>query len=498
MFRVSGWQISILDTSHGLDCDRNSTVTFYAHELLVQYTEECIEYETDDEDIPKEIRFEKRTKSVYNNEKYPLPAESRVPPRDDWEVKGSGIGPPPRVYITSTDLPSINDYEEQTAGASYKLYYLSNYGTNTQPLSNKVIITALKACGIPPSIFQSNESRHVSLVKQLLKLVRKTMKTLKPDIQWRESEVLMKIKSNNIQLYNCIVRHESIYPANERQKVGSQYPEGHKWKEDWCLSDYFIGLELASDEHIFTNKISMDINKRIIWSVIIDYQGKPRRFGQYKYMNEALKARDAALEVLTSSKHSKLNQLQIEQNVNLARDAVVTLLQQYSDEKYITQHKKYYRKKPSFQEISERHISIRYRGYRGIGVHTCPCKCQVAASPQSIQTIKTNKSKTWNECSDYEEPISNNVKKSGVTTNYTGRRHHYKSVGGCIHKSEQIFGSNHHLGKIQDSLMATAVRYIEKDDPEEGGSLRKEVEEVLKTKKSGSIRHNPKKRSKYQ
>ena len=49
MFRVSGWQISILDTSHGLDCDRNSTVTFYAHELLVQYTEECIEYETDDD-----------------------------------------------------------------------------------------------------------------------------------------------------------------------------------------------------------------------------------------------------------------------------------------------------------------------------------------------------------------------------------------------------------------------------------------------------------------
>lgn len=71
--------------------------------------------------------------------------------------------------------------------------------------------------------------------------------------------------------------------------------------------------------------------------------------------------------------------------------------------------------------------------------------------------------------------------------NYTGRRHHYESVGGSIHKSEQIFGSNHHFEKIQDSLMATAVRYIEKDDPEEGSSLRKEVEEVLKMKKSSSI-----------
>ena len=499
-----------MDSFHGLDCGRNSTVTFYAHELLVHVPEKYIKVykdddDDDDDDIYDRMVFERGyTKSVYDNDKYPLPAESRVPPKDSWEVKGSGIGPPPRVYITSTDLPSINDYKEQITGASYKLYYLSKYGTNTRQLSNKVITTALKACGIPPSIFQSNESSHVSLVDQLHKLVRKTIKPLKPDIQWRESEVLMKIKSNNIQLYNCVVRHESIYPSNERQIVGrfgSQYPEGHEWKDDRCGNHHFIGVEPTSEECIFTNKLypSLRITRRQIWSVVIDYQGKPRRFGQYNYMNEALKARDAALEVLTSSKHSKLNQQQIEENVNLARDAVLVALQQYSDERYIIRYKKYYKKKPSLQQLEDRYISIRYRGYGGTDDYTCPCKCQVATSPEIIQTIKTNKSKTWNECSEYKEPISNNVKKSGdKTKNYTGRRHHYESVVGCIHKSEQIFGSNHHLGKIQDSLMAAAVRYIEKDDPEEGGSLHKEVEEVLKMKKSGSIRHNPKKRSKYQ
>ena len=184
--------------------------------------EECIEYEDDGETPTPGVEpwFEKSSKSVYDNDKYPLPAKSRVPPRDSWEVKGSGIGPPPRVYLTSADLPSINDYKEQTTGASYKLYYLSKYGEKSQIPSNKVIITALKACGIPPSIFKSNETTHISLVAQLLKLVKQTMKTLKPDIQWRESEVLMNIKSNNLQLYNCIRKSNNLV-VNIRSSIKS-------------------------------------------------------------------------------------------------------------------------------------------------------------------------------------------------------------------------------------------------------------------------------------
>ena len=491
-----------MDTEHGLECHSNSTVTFYAHELLVHVPEKHIKlykgYDDDDydsteepyPDAPYELIVERGySKSVYDNDKYPLPAESRVPPKDSWEVKGSGIGPPPRVYITSTDLPSINDYQEQITGASYKLYYLSNYGTNTRRPSNKVITTALKACGIPPSIFKSNESRHVSLVAQLLKLVKYTMKTLKPDIQWRESDALMNIKSNNLQLYNCVVRHEAIYNSKERQQVGSQYPHEHKWKNDKCGSDYFIGIEPTSDECIFTNKSYPSIiNKGFVWSVIIPYHGKLRRFGQYENKKQALKARYAALKVLMSSTNSKLNQQQIEENVNLARDAVLVTLQQYSDELYITQYEKHYRKKPSFQQLSERFISIRYRGYRGIEV-TCPCKCQVPANPETIQTIKTNKSLMKNECSDHEEPVSNSIKESGKSTDYTGRRHHYKSVGGSIHKSDQMAGidSFHHIfEKHQVKVMYKAVRFIEKHDPEEDGSLRKELDELLKAKKSGS------------
>lgn len=495
--REFGWQISILDTEHGLECNRNSTVTFYAHELLVHTQHKYQQYD-EDEDEYVWATGPWYSKSVYDNDKYPLPAEARVPPKESWEVKGSGIGPPPKVYLTPTDLPSINDYKEQTTGASYKLYYLSKYGTNTRRLSNKVITTALKACGIPPSIFKSNESRHVSLVAQLLKLVRKTMKVLKPDIQWRESEVLMRIKSNNLQLYNCIVRHEAIYNSKERQQVGgSQYPHEHKWKYDKCGNAYFIGIEPTSDECIFTNKLypSLRITRQEIWSVIIPYQGKLRRFGQYKYKKEALKARDAALKVLMSCTNSnQLDKQQIEQNMNLARDAVVTSLQQYSDELYITQYKKYHKKKPSLQMLEQRIMSIRYRGYGGIEV-ACPCKCQIPANPETIQTIKMNKSKTWNKCSD-EEPTSNSAKESGETktTNFTGRRHHYESVGGSIHKSEQMAGfdsSYYHKMKIQDCLIKSAVRFIEKHDPKEDGSLRKEVEEVvndnIKNKKRSGI-----------
>jgi len=424
------------------------------------------------------------SKSVYDNDKYPLPAESRVSPRDSWEVKGSGIGPPPMVYITPTNLPSINDYQEQITGASYKLYYLSNYGTNTRRPSNKVITTALKACGIPPSIFQSNETSHASLVDQLLKLVKQTLKTLKPNIQWRESEVLMNIKSNNLQLYNCVVRHEAIYNSKERQQVGSQYPHEHKRKNDKCGNDYFIRIEPTSDECIFTNKSYPSIiNKGFVWSVIIPYQGKLRRFGQYENKKQALKARYAALKVLMSCPNSnQLNKQQIEENVNQARDAVVTSLQQYSDELYITQYEKRYGKKPSFQQLSERFISIRYRGYRGIEV-ICPCKCQITANPKIIQTIKTNKSK-MNECSD----VSNSIMESGKSTDYNSRRHHYKSVGGSIRKSDQIAGVDIHrkMEILKHSLMKKAVRFIEKHDPEEDGSLRKELDELLKTKKSGS------------
>ena len=490
----SGWQISILDTEHGLECQRNSTVTFYAHELLVHVPEKHIklykgyddgDYDgTKDPDAPYELCIQSGySKSVYDNDKYPLPAEARVPSRDDWEVKGSGIGPPPRVYLTSTDLPSINDFEEQTTGASYKLYYLSKYDTSTRRPSNKVIITALKACGIPPSVFQSNETSHVSLVAQLLKLVKKTMKTLKPDIQWRESEVLMNIKSNNLQLYNCIVRHEAIYVSKEKQQFGSQYPDDHKWKDDRCGNDYFIGIEPTSDECIFTNKSYPSImNKGYVWNVIIPYQGKLRRFGQYSKKEQALKARYAALKVLMSCPNSNLNKQQIDENVNQARDAVLVTLQQYYDERYIIQYKQDHKKKPSLQQLEERFISIRYRGYRGIEVMTCPCKCQVPANPETIQTIKMNKSKTWNECSDYEEPICAKESRETKTTNYSGRRHHYDPV--VFTKSEQIAGiDNHHnLKRLHDALLESAVRYVEKLDPEDNGSLRKEVEEAVMIK----------------
>ena len=438
-----------MDTLHGPDCCMNSTVTFYAHELLVHYMEECIEYEDDGETPTPGVEpwFEKSTKSVYNNDKYPLPAETRVPPRDDWEVKGTGIGPPPRVYLTSADLPSINDYKEQTTGASYKLYYLSKYGEKSQIPSNKVITTALKACGIPPSIFKSNETTHVSLVAQLLKLVKQTMKTLKPDIQWRESEVLMNIKSNNLQIYNCIVRHEAVYASKEKQQFGSQYPDNHKWKDDNCGNDYFIGIEPTSDECIFTNKSYPSImNKGYVWSVIIPYQGKLRRFGQYAKKEQALKARYAALKVLMSC-NSNLNKQQIDKNVNLAIDAVAATL-----------------------NISV--MQIAYRGYKGSNNF---CKCQVA---------QTNKSKAEKECSDYEEPVSKSVKESIDTTNHTSHRH-YKSIGGSIRKSDQISGSSFHQTrkKILDSLMTKAVKYIEKRDPKDDGSLRKELDEAFKMEK---------------
>ena len=183
-----------------------------------------------------------------------------------------------------------------------------------------------------------------------------------------------------------------------------------------------------------------------------------------------------------SCPNSNLNKQQIDENVNQARDAVLVTLQQYYYERYIIQYKQDHKKKPSLQQLEERFISIRYRGYRGIEVMTCPCKCQVPANPETNQTIKMNKSKTWNECSDYEEPICAKESRETKTTNYSGRRHHYDPV--VFTKSEQIAGiDNHHnLKRLHDALLESAVRYVEKLDPEDNGSLRKEVEEAVKIK----------------
>ena len=301
---------------------------------------------------------------------------------------------------------------------------------------------------------------------------------MKPDIQWRESEVLMNIKSNNLQLYNCIVRHEAIYASKEKQQFGSQYQiENQKWcKDDKCGNDDFIGVEPTSDQCIFTNKSYPSIiDKGFVWSVIIPYHGKLRRFGQYSKKEEALEARYAALKVLMSCPNSNLNKQQIDENVKLARDAVAAAL-----------------------DISV--MSIAYRGY--MGSRGCRlCECQAAAATEQItQTnpiiqsiisdLNRKKAQTENECSDYQEPVSKSVKESIETTKYTGRRHRYESVGGSIHKSEQLAGidsSYYYKMKIQDILMASAVRCIEKHDPKDDGSLRKKVEEVVKVKKKSSI-----------